>query len=98
MSASSSPSEEIAKPLQTSDGFRPPPPQVMAKPKLPRDHLALALSQGLSSEIQLSRDSLHCSSGYSTQTTTPSCSDDTIPSHVADYDYISLHGEQEETD
>ncbi|XP_066443006.1 protein MTSS 1-like isoform X2 [Eleutherodactylus coqui] len=82
----------------TNDGFKPPPPQVMAKPKLARDHLALALSQGLNSEIQLSRDSLHCSSGYSTQTTTPSCSDDTIPSHVADYDYISLHGEQEETD
>lgn len=91
----------------TNDGFKAPPPQVMAKPKLARDHLALALSQGLNSEIQLSRDSLHCSSGYSTQTTTPSCSDDTIPSHalkkdpslfVADYDYISLHGEQEETD
>ncbi|XP_044156165.1 protein MTSS 2-like isoform X1 [Bufo gargarizans] len=90
----------------TNDGFKAPPP-VMAKPKLARDHLALALSQGLNSEIQLSRDSLHCSSGYSTQTTTPSCSDDTIPSHalkkepslfVADYDYISLHGEQEETD
>ncbi|XP_040186605.1 protein MTSS 2-like isoform X2 [Rana temporaria] len=98
MSSSNSPSEEIAKPIQTNDGFRLPPPQVMAKPKIPRDHLALALSQGLSADIQLSRDSLHCSSGYSTQTTTPSCSDDTIPSHVADYDYISLHGEQEETD
>ncbi|XP_053572779.1 protein MTSS 1 [Bombina bombina] len=77
----------------------------VAKPKSARDHLALALHQGLSSEIQLSRDSLHCSSGYSTQTTTPSCSDDTLPSHalkkdptlfVAEYDYISLHGEQEE--
>uniref|UniRef100_A0A7D9NMC6 Metastasis suppressor 1, gene 2 n=1 Tax=Xenopus tropicalis TaxID=8364 RepID=A0A7D9NMC6_XENTR len=66
----------------------------MFQPKSPRDHLALALGQGLSSEMLLSRDSLHCSSGYSTQTTTPSCSDDTIPSH--DYDYISLHGEQEE--
>ncbi|CAJ0929579.1 unnamed protein product [Ranitomeya imitator] len=76
----------------SNDGFKAPPPQ----PKLARDHLALALSQGLNSEIQLSRDSLHCSSGYSTQTTTPSCSDDTIPSH--DYDYISLHGEQEESD
>ncbi|KAM4033833.1 protein MTSS 1-like isoform 2-T2 [Anomaloglossus baeobatrachus] len=82
----------------TNDVFKAPPPQVMAKPKLARDHLALALSQGLNSEIQLSRDSLHCSSGYSTQTTTPSCSDDTIPSHVADYDYISLLGEQEESD
>ncbi|XP_018409582.1 PREDICTED: MTSS1-like protein isoform X2 [Nanorana parkeri] len=97
-SASSSPTEENGKPNQTNDGFRLPPPAVMAKPKIPREHLALALSQGLNSEIQLSRDSLHCSSGYSTQTTTPSCSDDTIPSHVADYDYISLHGEQVETD
>ncbi|XP_075033564.1 protein MTSS 1-like isoform X2 [Mixophyes fleayi] len=99
VSPSSGPSGDNGtfKSKQTNDGFRVPP-QVMAKPKLARDHLALALSQGLSSEIQLSRDSLHCSSGYSTQTTTPSCSDDTIPSHVADYDYISLHGEQEETD
>uniref|UniRef100_A0A8C4ZH01 MTSS I-BAR domain containing 1 n=1 Tax=Gadus morhua TaxID=8049 RepID=A0A8C4ZH01_GADMO len=38
-----------------------------------------------------SRDSLHCSSGYSTQTTTPSCSEDTIHTHV-DYESISLHG------
>ncbi|XP_069508325.1 protein MTSS 1-like isoform X5 [Ambystoma mexicanum] len=66
--------------------------------KFARDHLALVLNQGLSTEIQHSRDSLHCSSGYSTQTTTPSCSEDTIPSHVAEYDYISLHGEQEDTD
>ncbi|XP_068119876.1 protein MTSS 1-like isoform X2 [Hyperolius riggenbachi] len=99
MSTSSSPTEEngTLRTNQTNDVFRAPPP-VMAKPKLHRDQLALALSQGLSSEIQLSRDSLHCSSGYSTQTTTPSCSDDTIPSHVGDYDYISLHGEQEDTD
>uniref|UniRef100_A0AAY4EZ38 IMD domain-containing protein n=1 Tax=Denticeps clupeoides TaxID=299321 RepID=A0AAY4EZ38_9TELE len=55
--------------------------------------LALTLSGGggLNSDApRTSRDSLHCSSGYSTQTTTPSCSEDTIPSH--DYDYISLHG------
>ncbi|XP_067904707.1 protein MTSS 1 [Heterodontus francisci] len=70
-----------------------------------REHLALTLSQGMNLDTQRSsRDSLHCSSGYSTQTTTPSCSEDTIPSHavkkeqsliVPDYDYISLHGEQE---
>ncbi|XP_078508330.1 protein MTSS 1-like isoform X4 [Lissotriton helveticus] len=66
--------------------------------KFARDHLALVLNQGLSTEIQHSRDSLHCSSGYSTQTTTPSCSEDTIPSHVSEYDYISLHGEQEDPD
>ncbi|XP_053309170.1 protein MTSS 2-like isoform X2 [Spea bombifrons] len=91
--------------VQSVDGSRSMGLHGVTKPKLAREHLALALSQGLSAEIQLSRDSLHCSSGYSTQTTTPSCSDDTIPSHalkkdpslfVADYDYISLHGEQEE--
>eukprot|EP00079_Xenopus_tropicalis_P039541 XP_017953312.1 PREDICTED: MTSS1-like protein [Xenopus tropicalis] len=91
------------KPIHSIDGARPAGSHGMNKPKSPRDHLALALGQGLSSEMLLSRDSLHCSSGYSTQTTTPSCSDDTIPSHavkkeasVFDYDYISLHGEQEE--
>ncbi|XP_018089971.1 metastasis suppressor 1, gene 2 L homeolog isoform X1 [Xenopus laevis] len=84
------------KPSHTVDGARSLGLHTMNKPKSHRDHLALALSQGLSSEMLLSRDSLHCSSGYSTQTTTPSCSDDTIPSHVSDYDYISLHGEQEE--
>ncbi|XP_078508328.1 protein MTSS 1-like isoform X2 [Lissotriton helveticus] len=70
----------------------------LTKTKFARDHLALVLNQGLSTEIQHSRDSLHCSSGYSTQTTTPSCSEDTIPSHVSEYDYISLHGEQEDPD
>uniref|UniRef100_A0A8C1HII9 MTSS I-BAR domain containing 1 n=1 Tax=Cyprinus carpio carpio TaxID=630221 RepID=A0A8C1HII9_CYPCA len=57
-----------------------------------REQLALTLGGGLNSEApRTSRDSLHCSSGYSTQTTTPSCSEDTIPSQH-DYDYISLHG------
>ncbi|XP_063311853.1 protein MTSS 2-like isoform X2 [Pelobates fuscus] len=109
MSASMGPSGEngTSGSHQTLDGPRSMGPYGMTRPNLARDHLALALSQGLNAEIQLSRDSLHCSSGYSTQTTTPSCSDDTIPSHalkkdpslfVADYDYISLHGEQEESD
>lgn len=45
------------------------------------DELALALSRGLQLDAQRSsRDSLQCSSGYSTQTTTPCCSEDTIPS------------------
>ncbi|MGH0185886.1 UNVERIFIED_CONTAM: hypothetical protein FKN15_019332 [Acipenser sinensis] len=75
------------------------------KPHTAREQLALALGQGLNSDApRSSRDSLHCSSGYSTQTTTPSCSEDTIPSHavkkepllyVADYDSISLHGGEE---
>ncbi|KAJ7998810.1 hypothetical protein DPEC_G00208840 [Dallia pectoralis] len=61
------------------------------KPPSAREQLALTLGGGLNSEApRTSHDSLHCSSGYSTQTTTPSCSEDTIPSH--DYDYISLHG------
>lgn len=43
--------------------------------------LALALARGLQLDTQRSsRDSLQCSSGYSTQTTTPCCSEDTIPS------------------
>lgn len=45
------------------------------------EELALALTRGLQLDIQRSsRDSLQCSSGYSTQTTTPCCSEDTIPS------------------
>ncbi|XP_077127315.1 protein MTSS 1 isoform X6 [Ranitomeya variabilis] len=60
------------------------------------DDLALALSRGLQLDTQRSsRDSLQCSSGYSTQTTTPCCSEDTIPSQVSDYDYFSVSGDQE---
>ncbi|XP_036904390.1 protein MTSS 1 isoform X4 [Sturnira hondurensis] len=60
------------------------------------EELALALSRGLQLDTQRSsRDSLQCSSGYSTQTTTPCCSEDTIPSQVSDYDYFSVSGEQE---
>ncbi|KAM9095935.1 protein MTSS 1 isoform X5 [Sarcophilus harrisii] len=45
------------------------------------EELALALTRGLQLDPQRSsRDSLQCSSGYSTQTTTPCCSEDTIPS------------------
>lgn len=41
----------------------------------------MVLTRGLSVEQQKSnRDSLQYSSGYSTETTTPSCSEDTIPS------------------
>ncbi|KAG7259323.1 hypothetical protein CRUP_006592 [Coryphaenoides rupestris] len=40
-----------------------------------------------------SRDSLHYSSGYSTQTNTPSCSEDTIPSQGSDYECYSLNGD-----
>nr|XP_054102737.1 protein MTSS 1 isoform X5 [Callithrix jacchus] len=54
------------------------------------EELALALSRGLQLDTQRSsRDSLQCSSGYSTQTTTPCCSEDTIPSQVVTRRQIS---------
>ncbi|XP_019112481.2 metastasis suppressor protein 1 isoform X5 [Larimichthys crocea] len=60
------------------------------------EELALALSRGLELDTQRSsRDSIQCSSGYSTQTNTPCCSEDTIPSQVSDYDYFSMAGDQE---
>ncbi|XP_077576227.1 protein MTSS 1-like isoform X7 [Stigmatopora nigra] len=59
------------------------------------DELAVALSRGLELDTQRSsRESIQCSSGYNTQTNTPSCSEDTIPSQVSDYDYFSMAGEQ----
>uniref|UniRef100_A0A673WFA3 MTSS I-BAR domain containing 2b n=1 Tax=Salmo trutta TaxID=8032 RepID=A0A673WFA3_SALTR len=58
--------------------------------------LAMVLTRGLSIEQQKSnRDSLQYSSGYSTQTTTPSCSEDTIPSQGSDYDCYSVNGDAE---
>ncbi|KAL2093791.1 hypothetical protein ACEWY4_011103 [Coilia grayii] len=58
--------------------------------------LAMVLTRGLSVEQQKSsRDSLQYSSGYSTQNTTPSCSEDTIPSHGSDYDSYSMNGDGE---
>ncbi|XP_054640325.1 protein MTSS 1 isoform X5 [Dunckerocampus dactyliophorus] len=71
-----------------------------------RDQLALTLGVLNTDAPRSSRDSLHCSSGYSTQTTTPSCSEDTIHTHALkrdpnlhvlqnafDYESISLHGD-----
>ncbi|XP_067577123.1 protein MTSS 2 isoform X2 [Pseudorca crassidens] len=56
--------------------------------------LAMVLTRGLNLEHQKSsRDSLQYSSGYSTQTTTPSCSEDTIPSQGSDYDCYSVNGD-----
>uniref|UniRef100_A0A3B4DR35 IMD domain-containing protein n=1 Tax=Pygocentrus nattereri TaxID=42514 RepID=A0A3B4DR35_PYGNA len=79
-----------------------PTSKVSQLPHLPgedmeaREELALALSCGLQLDTQRSsRDSLQCSSGYSTQTTTPCCSEDTIPSQVSDYDYFSVSGDHE---
>ncbi|XP_048828756.1 protein MTSS 2 isoform X7 [Brienomyrus brachyistius] len=58
--------------------------------------LAMLLTRGLSVEQQTSsHDSLQFSSGYSTQTTTPSCSEDAIPSHVSEYECYSVNGDTE---
>uniref|UniRef100_A0A8C4QY50 MTSS I-BAR domain containing 2 n=1 Tax=Eptatretus burgeri TaxID=7764 RepID=A0A8C4QY50_EPTBU len=55
-----------------------------------------ALTQGLQLDGQgSSRDSLQGSSGCSTQTSTPTCSEDTISSQASDSDYISVNGEAE---
>uniref|UniRef100_A0A1A7Z123 Metastasis suppressor 1 n=1 Tax=Iconisemion striatum TaxID=60296 RepID=A0A1A7Z123_9TELE len=60
------------------------------------EELARALARGLQLDIHgSSRDSLQGSSGYSSQTNTPCCSEDTIPSQVSDYDYYSISVDQE---
>uniref|UniRef100_A0A3B5MDF5 Uncharacterized protein n=1 Tax=Xiphophorus couchianus TaxID=32473 RepID=A0A3B5MDF5_9TELE len=76
---------------QTSISAPPPADDLEAQ-----NELALALSRGLELDTQRSnRDSIQCSSGYSTQTNTPCCSEDTIPSQISDYDYFSMAGDQE---
>ncbi|XP_009291775.1 MTSS I-BAR domain containing 2a isoform X1 [Danio rerio] len=57
--------------------------------------LAMVLTRGLSIEQtqKSSCDSLQYSSGYSTQNTTPSCSEDTIPSQGSEYDCYSMNGD-----
>uniref|UniRef100_A0AAQ4P2F2 IMD domain-containing protein n=1 Tax=Gasterosteus aculeatus aculeatus TaxID=481459 RepID=A0AAQ4P2F2_GASAC len=56
-----------------------------------RDQLALTLGALNSDAPRSSRDSLHCSSGYSTQTTTPSCSEDTIHTHSEPTTHTHTH-------
>uniref|UniRef100_A0AAR2KHX5 IMD domain-containing protein n=1 Tax=Pygocentrus nattereri TaxID=42514 RepID=A0AAR2KHX5_PYGNA len=56
------------------------------------EELAVCLSRGLSLEIPRSRDSVQGSSGYSTQTNTPCCSED---AHVFDYDYLPVSGDHD---
>nr|XP_008106425.1 PREDICTED: metastasis suppressor protein 1 isoform X1 [Anolis carolinensis] len=88
-------------PLSAEEAQRPRSMTVSTAPRQGEEmeaceELALALTRGLQLDTQRSsRDSLQCSSGYSTQTTTPCCSEDTIPSQVSDYDYFSVSGDQE---
>uniref|UniRef100_A0A8C5AJG6 Protein MTSS 1-like n=1 Tax=Gadus morhua TaxID=8049 RepID=A0A8C5AJG6_GADMO len=64
-----------------AEGQRTSAPATPAGALEAHDELALALSRGLQLDAQRSsRDSMQCSSGYSTQSTTPCCSEDTIPS------------------
>ncbi|XP_029370026.1 protein MTSS 1-like isoform X3 [Echeneis naucrates] len=69
----------------------------VTSPKEDRDaheELAKALARGLQLDIHgSSRDSLQGSSGYSSQTNTPCCSEDTIPSQVSDCDYYTVGGD-----
>ncbi|XP_075067841.1 protein MTSS 1 isoform X10 [Mixophyes fleayi] len=99
-SVSSHDSGFISQDAFQSKSPSPMPPEAVNQPQGEEaencDELALALSRGLQLDTQRSsRDSLQCSSGYSTQTTTPCCSEDTIPSQVSDYDYFSVSGDQE---
>ncbi|XP_071357234.1 protein MTSS 1-like isoform X2 [Trachinotus anak] len=60
------------------------------------EELARALARGLQLDIHgSSRDSLQGSSGYSSQTNTPCCSEDTIPSQVSDCDYYTVGVDQD---
>uniref|UniRef100_A0A8C2WSD6 IMD domain-containing protein n=1 Tax=Cyclopterus lumpus TaxID=8103 RepID=A0A8C2WSD6_CYCLU len=61
------------------------------------EELARALARGLRLDIHgSSRDSLQGSSGYSSQTHTPCCSEDTIHSQVSDCDYFSVGADHEQ--
>ncbi|XP_041941400.1 protein MTSS 1-like isoform X2 [Alosa sapidissima] len=106
VSMSMEPPPAPAQPALPSSHSTDQPPRVcrmLAMPKPAEDpdphaELALALSCGLQLDAHAqgsSRDSLQCSSGYSTQTNTPCCSEDTIPSQMSDYDYFSMGGEPE---
>uniref|UniRef100_A0AAQ4QZX7 MTSS I-BAR domain containing 1 n=1 Tax=Gasterosteus aculeatus aculeatus TaxID=481459 RepID=A0AAQ4QZX7_GASAC len=60
------------------------------------EELARALARGLRLDIHdSSRDSLQGSSGYSSQTNTPCCSEDTLPSQGSDCDYYSVGADHE---
>ncbi|KAM4580636.1 protein MTSS 1-like isoform 2-T3 [Odontesthes bonariensis] len=87
----------LQAPVQAEEKIRIVPAPLKAGDIEAHDELALALSRGLELDTQRSsRDSIQCSSGYSTQTNTPCCSEDTIPSQVSDFDYFSMAGDQEQ--
>uniref|UniRef100_A0A7N8X2Q0 MTSS I-BAR domain containing 2b n=1 Tax=Mastacembelus armatus TaxID=205130 RepID=A0A7N8X2Q0_9TELE len=91
---------ECSSPTTVSTGLLSVQYGALNKEVLPAaSDLAMVLTRGLSMEQQKSsRDSLQYSSGYSTETTTPSCSEDTIPSQGSDYDCYSVNGDAEGQD
>ncbi|XP_037107559.1 protein MTSS 1 isoform X9 [Syngnathus acus] len=89
--------------LSGENGLLAPSHSERARAMSTSGQLALTLGALTADAPRSSRDSLHCSSGYSTQTTTPSCSEDTIHTHAVkrepplyvDYESISLHGDSD---
>ncbi|XP_044191331.1 protein MTSS 2-like isoform X5 [Thunnus albacares] len=96
---------DVTTPGEEPQGVKGSPSVISPKQEDREAHeeLARALARGLQLDIHgSSRDSLQGSSGYSSQTNTPCCSEDTIPSQVSDCDYYSVgvdqEGEQQQSD
>ncbi|XP_035476409.2 protein MTSS 1-like isoform X2 [Scophthalmus maximus] len=89
---------DVTTPGEEPQGLRGSSHSLMS-PKEEREaheELARVLARGLRLDIHgSSRDSLQGSSGYSSQTNTPCCSEDTIPSQVSDCDYYTVGADQE---
>ncbi|XP_067467973.1 protein MTSS 1-like isoform X5 [Thunnus thynnus] len=88
---------DVTTPGEEPQGVKGSPSVISPKEdREAHEELARALARGLQLDIHgSSRDSLQGSSGYSSQTNTPCCSEDTIPSQVSDCDYYSVGVDQE---
>lgn len=88
---------DITTPAEEPPGVKGSPSGTSAKEdREAHEELARALARGLRLDIHgSSRDSLQGSSGYSSQTNTPCCSEDAIPSQVSDCDYYSVGADQD---
>ncbi|KAF0024150.1 hypothetical protein F2P81_022952 [Scophthalmus maximus] len=90
---------DVTTPGEEPQGLRGSSHSLMSPKQEEREaheELARVLARGLRLDIHgSSRDSLQGSSGYSSQTNTPCCSEDTIPSQVSDCDYYTVGADQE---
>ncbi|XP_008420867.1 metastasis suppressor protein 1 isoform X3 [Poecilia reticulata] len=88
---------DVTTPVEDQQGIKGNHTVMSSKgEKEAHEELARALARGLQLDIHgSSRDSLQGSSGYSSQTNTPCCSEDTIPSQVSDCDYYSVGADHE---